>query len=249
MNERIAATALYYLSSDNITDTHLDFRALTSHDPAYGRQVGQNAYSWLESVLGTGLSAGASCLQRYGSVLTRAGRMLAFPNVFQHRVGGFRLVDPTRPGHRRFVALWLVDPLTRVISAGNVPPQQAGWWAERAFGGIGKDGEGDEGDAGEGRKEGLSEPGRKVTPEIAQLLAERGIAREQLAEVLTEGGKNAKLPPEVMNMVRKELDDTALPMTREEAEAHRLKLMQARTAFQQEARNDWDAVEYSFCEH
>lgn len=41
-----------------------------------------------------------------------------------------KLQDPTRPGHRRFLALWLVDPHTRIVSTANVPPQQRAWWEE-----------------------------------------------------------------------------------------------------------------------
>lgn len=43
--------------------------------------VGQDAYSWLENLYGTSFSAdGSECIQ-YGSVDTRQGRLLAFPNV------------------------------------------------------------------------------------------------------------------------------------------------------------------------
>lgn len=48
-----------------------------------------------------------------------------------------KLQDPSRPGHRRFLALWLVDPHVRVISTANVPPQQQDWWAAAADGGGG----------------------------------------------------------------------------------------------------------------
>jgi hypothetical protein len=84
MNEHICATALYYLDSENITDNHLSFRMQTSaylSDEA-GYQVGQDSYHWMESVFGTGLGVGsAPCLQNYGTVVTRQGRLLAFPNV------------------------------------------------------------------------------------------------------------------------------------------------------------------------
>jgi hypothetical protein len=84
MNEHIAATALYYLDSENITDTNLAFRMQTSaylnDEDAY--QVGQDSYKWMEAVFGTGFGCGNSpCLQNYGSVATRQGRLLAFPNV------------------------------------------------------------------------------------------------------------------------------------------------------------------------
>jgi hypothetical protein len=85
MNENICATALYYLDSDNITDDSLSFRMQTSgymNDDEEGFNVGQDAYHWMEHVYGTGFGCGNSpCLQNYGNVQTRQGRLLAFPNV------------------------------------------------------------------------------------------------------------------------------------------------------------------------
>jgi hypothetical protein len=234
MNEHIVGTVLYYLDSENITDSHLDFRTLTSNDQDQYWRVSQDGFHWMESVYGVklGSGGGSACLQNYGSVKTPQGRLLAFPNVFQHRVSGFKLADPTKPGHRRFIALWLVDPFTRIISTANVPPQQAEWWSDRAFGALKAD-------------DGSS----VLPPEITQLLLERGLGGSQLAEAMAaKEGKGGKLPVELLEMVRKELGD-ALPMTREEAEEHRLKLMQARSSFQEEARGNWESVEYSFCEH
>ena len=69
-------------------------------------------------------------IQDLGKVVTREGRLLTFPNVMQHRVYPFRLADPTRPGHRKILALFLVDPHLRIISTANVPPQQKAWWRE-----------------------------------------------------------------------------------------------------------------------
>lgn len=66
--------------------------------------------------------------QNIGSVTTPQGRLLAFPNTLQHKVEPFELVDKTRPGHRRFLVLWLVDPHYRICSTRNVPPQQESWW-------------------------------------------------------------------------------------------------------------------------
>jgi hypothetical protein len=82
MNEHICATALYYLDSENITDNNLSFRMQTTSDLQGEFSVGQDGYHWLEAVYGTKLAAGcAPCLQNYGSVETRQGRLLAFPNV------------------------------------------------------------------------------------------------------------------------------------------------------------------------
>lgn len=66
--------------------------------------------------------------QFLGSAATPAGRCLAFPNVLQHQVGPFRLQDPTRPGHRKILAVFLVDPSQTVVSTSDVPPQQP--WAD-----------------------------------------------------------------------------------------------------------------------
>ena len=68
-------------------------------------------------------------MQEIGRVVTREGRLLAFPNVFQHRVAPFELEIPSEPGHRKILALFLIDPHCRIISTANVPPQQKDWWS------------------------------------------------------------------------------------------------------------------------
>ncbi|UKZ52594.1 hypothetical protein TrVGV298_006375 [Trichoderma virens] len=132
MNERICGTALFYLDSENVTDSHLSFRMQTRDDLNESIETGQDNYNWLERIYGTTLGNGGSCIQNYGDVRTCQGRVLAFPNVFQHRVSSFRLKDETKPGHRRFLALWLVDPHERIVSTAMVPPQQKDWWTEAA---------------------------------------------------------------------------------------------------------------------
>ena len=62
-----------------------------------------------------------------GSVLCAPGRMLCWPNAFQHRVAPFRLADASRPGRRTIAGAFLVDPKTRVLSTRDVPPQQMEW--------------------------------------------------------------------------------------------------------------------------
>jgi len=88
--------------------------------------------------------------QDLGSVSTPQGRLLAFPNTLQHKVEGFELIDKTRPGHRRFLVLWLVDPHYRICSTRNVPPQQESWW----------DGVGAKPEAGPGTPERTSPDGK-----------------------------------------------------------------------------------------
>lgn len=65
--------------------------------------------------------------QALGDVVTREGRLLVFPNVLQHQVQPFELVDKLKSGHRKIVAIFLVDPNVRVRSTATVPPQQSHW--------------------------------------------------------------------------------------------------------------------------
>jgi hypothetical protein len=74
--------------------------------------------------------SGSKITQDLGAVDTRAGRLLTFPNTLQHCVSPFSLADPTKPGHRKILALFLIDPSRRVISTANVPPQREDWCRE-----------------------------------------------------------------------------------------------------------------------
>lgn len=56
---------------------------------------------------------------------------MTFPNILQHRVSPFSLEDRSKPGHRKILALFLVDPHIRIISSANIPPQREDWWKER----------------------------------------------------------------------------------------------------------------------
>ncbi|MFD8150514.1 DUF4246 domain-containing protein [Streptomyces sp. NPDC059720] len=117
LNERIVSTGIYYWDSDNITESRLSFRTALD-DPDYE----QNDDDGLREVYG--LEDEDALNQVLGSAATPAGRCLAFPNILQHRVGSFRLEDPARPGHRKILAFFLVDPLRRIVSTSDVPPQQ-----------------------------------------------------------------------------------------------------------------------------
>ena len=88
----------------------------------------QGQHEWLSEVFGC--EDEGPTVQEIGSVETREGRLLTFPNILQHRVGPFKLADPTKSGHRKIVALFLVDPNIKVISTAHVPCQQQEWWWE-----------------------------------------------------------------------------------------------------------------------
>ncbi|KAF4335403.1 hypothetical protein FBEOM_10739 [Fusarium beomiforme] len=226
MNEHIVGTALYYLDSENVKPSYLQFRMQTdSYQEDWN--IGQDSFGWMEQVYGTKLRGG-DCLQRYGKVETKQGRLLAFPNVFHHRVSPVELEDKTKPGHRRFIALWLVDPLTRIINTGNVPPQQKSWWMEKAFGDLNE------------------KNATKVPSAIAKLVSE-GAPEHPGLKAAAENSN--PLPKELMDMVKDEADESMTPMSLEEAKEHRLKLMDERTRYQRDAEAKWSAIQYSFCEH
>ncbi|MFJ3582905.1 DUF4246 domain-containing protein [Streptomyces sp. NPDC090127] len=117
LNERIVSTGIYYWDSENITESRLSFRTALD-DPSYE----QSDDNGMREVYG--LENEDALNQVLGSASTPAGRCLAFPNVLQHRVGSFRLADPTRPGHRKILAFFLVDPSEKIVSTSDVPPQQ-----------------------------------------------------------------------------------------------------------------------------
>ncbi|KAJ9490778.1 hypothetical protein VN97_g2475 [Penicillium thymicola] len=135
LNERICATAIYYYDSENITDNTLAFRQRGMMD-MLDISYPQGQFQFLQAVFGFGDDIDGSgnnrdMTQDLGAVACKEGRLLTFPNTVQHCVSPFSLVDPSKPGHRKILALFLVDPHRRIISSANVPPQQEDWGYER----------------------------------------------------------------------------------------------------------------------
>lgn len=134
LNEHICATALFYYDNENITDSRLAFRALSNREELQcsGLDYRQCDYRSISRTFAVNAEPGKdSTLQDLGSTLTSQGRALFFPNLLQHRVQPFSLADRSRPGHRKVLALFLVDPAIPIISTANVPPQQPHWSAGR----------------------------------------------------------------------------------------------------------------------
>ena len=88
----------------------------------------QDFHDWLPAVFGC--ESEGPGLQFVGSVETYEGRLLTFPNILHHQVQPFSLVDRTKPGHRKILALFLVDPHLPILSTANVPCQQRDWWRD-----------------------------------------------------------------------------------------------------------------------
>jgi hypothetical protein len=122
-NEAIVASAIVYLESHNITESRLAFR----HAVALDEPEQDDARSGRELY---GINDDGECNQELGSVVTQGGRAVAFPNLYQHQVQPFRLADASKPGHRKILVFFLVDPTQRIVSTSTVPPQQRAWAEE-----------------------------------------------------------------------------------------------------------------------
>ncbi|KAF7591638.1 hypothetical protein BBP40_001277 [Aspergillus hancockii] len=135
LNERICATAIYYYDSENITQSTLAFRQRASSGDLYNINYEQDRHEFLYQVYGFSPEVSTrnetQITQDLGSVVCQEGRLLTFPNILQHRVSPFSLADRSKPGHRKILALFLVDPNMRIISSSNVPPQQEDWAKEK----------------------------------------------------------------------------------------------------------------------
>ncbi|KAJ7216278.1 hypothetical protein B0H12DRAFT_1154159 [Mycena haematopus] len=125
VNERIVASGIYYYDEENITESRLSFRVAVGEPDYHGQDDGDCMRMLYD------MDRECDLVQDIGSVVTKAGRTLSWPNLFQHCVSPFELADPSKPGHRKILAIFLVDPTrNRIVSATDIPPQQADWVAE-----------------------------------------------------------------------------------------------------------------------
>ncbi|CAG8379067.1 unnamed protein product [Penicillium salamii] len=198
LNERICASAIYYYDCENITDSQLAFRQRGMAD-LMDLGYEQDQHEFLQAVYGFGdeIDGGSNSdiTQDLGAVTCKQGRLLTFPNTVQHRVSPFSLADPSKLGHRKILALFLVDPHRRVISSANVPPQREDWGREKA---------------------------------------------QVVDQVLSQ------LPLELQNMVESDINPL---MTMEEAKEYRLELMKERGLKSEENNSNFEAGNFSLCEH
>ncbi|TPX36980.1 hypothetical protein SmJEL517_g00889 [Synchytrium microbalum] len=122
MNERIVATGILYYDIDNIKDSRLQFRRPVG-EPDYEQSDDRGVHAVY------GLEDESILVENMGSVDTNTpNRAIAFPNLYQHRVQPFELLDKTKPGIRKILVFFLVNPQEKIISTATVPPQQAEWY-------------------------------------------------------------------------------------------------------------------------
>ncbi|KAI8846262.1 hypothetical protein BC829DRAFT_269221 [Chytridium lagenaria] len=125
-NEAIVATGIYYYSIENMKPSRVEFREIfNGEDLPYE----QNEHRGIEIVYGL-FNEESVNLQASGLAESQEGRCLVFPNSNQHRVPSFELEDKTKPGHRKMLVFFLVQPNRMIPSTRHVPPQQQDWAAE-----------------------------------------------------------------------------------------------------------------------
>ncbi|KAG8741164.1 hypothetical protein FRC11_014943, partial [Ceratobasidium sp. 423] len=191
-NEAIAASGIYYYDEENITQSRLAFRTAVAGPETYEQNDERGCkLTW-------GMGRDDPCVNELGSVITCQDRCIAFPNTYQHCVSPFELADKSKPGHRKIVALFLVDPAIHRPSTTTIPPQQAEWRAS-------------------------------------------GISSNPILKAAFD-----KLSPEIIGRIDSMVEGT---MTRQEAEAYRLELMDERTAFVAKNDQEFFMAPFSLCEH
>jgi hypothetical protein len=126
LNEHIVASAIYYYDEDNISESYLAFRHCVPEDDMLMIPA-QNEWHSAEYIFG--VEHEGPGIQELGRVLTCQGRLICFPNVVMHQVQPFELQDKTKQGHRKILALFLVNPGIPVLSTANIPPQRRDWWS------------------------------------------------------------------------------------------------------------------------
>ncbi len=125
-NENIVATGLYYYACENITESRLVFRTVVgSADDSFPLPYEQDDHRGY--VVAYGFGRDHELNQELGHIIAEEDKCIAFPNVYQHYVDAFELADPSRPGYRKILAFFLVNPDTPILSTTDVPPQQQDW--------------------------------------------------------------------------------------------------------------------------
>lgn len=121
INEDIVATVLYYYDMDNIEESRLSFK-YAFEDPHYDQ--GDECYC--EDFYG--IKNEDNMTRMIGNVVAQKGRITVFTNSFQHHVDAFKLKDATKPGYRKILCFFLVDPYNTEVKATDVVPFQNEKW-------------------------------------------------------------------------------------------------------------------------
>ncbi|KAJ2054654.1 hypothetical protein GGI08_004482 [Coemansia sp. S2] len=130
-DERVYAVGLYFYDVENIANLKLKFRdPVTTIIFTYEKGLDDFRRSHVVEEAEVDCYK-AECKQFYtqevGEVEIKSGSYICYPNFYQTKMPSFELADPTRPGHVKYIAFYIVDPTQRLVSTQVVPPQQPNW--------------------------------------------------------------------------------------------------------------------------
>jgi hypothetical protein len=124
--EKIIATGIYYYDMENIEDNHLEFRTNLNEDSEFSMVYPQSCPIYVNYHYGLeSMSDYSSDHDRYshvnlGNVKTEKNMFLTFPNIMQHKVSSIKLKDKTKPGFRKILVFFLIDPRQKILSVDDV---------------------------------------------------------------------------------------------------------------------------------
>ncbi|KAJ2216507.1 hypothetical protein EV179_001302 [Coemansia sp. RSA 487] len=134
-NDNIVATSIWYYDIDNMDISDIEFRDPVGEykeidyiNDALDKKVFSYVYGESNDT-----SKGFGYEQVAGSTEIKSGRVVCFPNSYQHLRSSVKLADPSKPGHVKMLLFHFVHPGVRLPSTSIVAPQQQDWWIKDAF--------------------------------------------------------------------------------------------------------------------
>jgi hypothetical protein len=124
--EKIIATGIYYYDMENIEDNYLEFRTNLNEESEYEMIYPQscpiyvNYHYGLESMSDHISDHDKFSHVNLGKIQTEKNMFLVFPNIMQHKVSNIKLKDKTKPGFRKILVFFLVDPRQKILSIDDV---------------------------------------------------------------------------------------------------------------------------------
>ncbi|KAJ2060356.1 hypothetical protein GGI17_003805 [Coemansia sp. S146] len=129
--ERVFAVGLYFYDVENIASPKLRFRDPVT-TPRFTHWNGYNDFCRSHDVEEASPYDRYGTYERYytqevGEIEIKSGSYICYPNFYQTKMPSFELENPTRPGHLKYIAFYIVGPTQRLVSTQIVPPQQPNW--------------------------------------------------------------------------------------------------------------------------
>lgn len=120
--EKIIATGIYYYDFENIKDNYLQFRTTLEEDAEYNLSYPQDCpiYVDFHYALGEDQHKNKSNFVNLGKINTKQGLSIVFPNIMQHKVSNVELLDKTKPGYRKILVFFLIDPRESILSVDDI---------------------------------------------------------------------------------------------------------------------------------